>query len=76
MDDNGADNDDQEHLVVEKLLENVVFVRLQLTSVDFVEDLQQDKDVEENRVVLACFVIPVAYVDWRGNSEDLRTWIT
>ena len=45
---------------------------LELSGVDFVEDLEQDEDVEEDRVVLSGLIIPVPNADGRGNSEDLR----
>ena len=72
MDDDGADEDDQEEFVVEEVFEDVVFMSLEFSSVDFVEDLEQDEDVEEDRVMLSGLIVPVTNADGRGNSEDLR----
>ena len=70
LDDDGGDHDHQEQLVVEEVLEDVVLVVLQLTGVDLVEDLQQHEDVEEDGVVLAGLVIPVAHADGGGDAEE------
>ena len=63
LDDDGGHHDDQEQLVVEEVLENVHLIVLQLTCVDLVEHLQQHEHVEEDRVMLAGLVVPVAYSD-------------
>jgi hypothetical protein len=63
LDDDGADKDGQEQLVVEEVLEDVVFVSLQFAGVDFIEDLQQHEYVEEDRVMLAGLIIPVTDTD-------------
>lgn len=73
LDDDGGNDDYEEELVVEEVLEDIVFVALELTSIDLVEDLQQDEDVEEDRIVLACLVIPFAHADGGGNAEEFGT---
>jgi hypothetical protein len=69
LDDNCAYHNHKEQFVVEEILENVVLISLQFTGVDFVEYLQQDEYVEEDRVVFASFVIPVFHVNRGWNSE-------
>jgi hypothetical protein len=73
LDDNGGHHDHEEELVVEEVLEDVVLVVLELTSVDLVEDLQQDEDVEEDRVVLAGLVVPLTHTDRGRNAEQFGT---
>jgi hypothetical protein len=48
LNDDCAYQYDKEQFVVEKVLEYVVFISFQFTSIDFIEDLQQDEHVEEN----------------------------
>lgn len=45
---NGKDQNDQEKRVVEEVLEYVQLSGFEFTSVNFVEDLQQDENVEEH----------------------------
>jgi hypothetical protein len=69
LDDNCAYHNHEEQFVIEEALENVILISLQFTGVYFVEYLQQDEYIEENRVVLASFVIPVFHVNRGRNSE-------
>lgn len=39
LNDDGSHHNDQEKFVVEEILEDIVFVRLEFTSIDFIEDL-------------------------------------
>ena len=48
---------------------------LKLSSIDFIEDLQQDKDIEENGVVFSSLIIPIFHMDWRRNTKDLGAYI-
>ena len=73
LDDDGGHQDDQEQLVVEEVLEHVDLVWLQLTSVDLVEHLEEHEDVEEDGVVLAGLIVPLAHSDGGGDAEQLRT---
>lgn len=70
LNDEGEDQDSHEQRVVEEVLEDVDFLVLELSSVDFIEDLKQHEDVEEDGVVLACLIIPVLHSDGRGNIEN------
>ncbi len=75
MDNNGGDNDNKEELVVEKVLEDIVFIVFELSCIDFVKNLEKHKDIEENRVMFSSFIIPVFDSNGRGNSENFRTLI-
>lgn len=63
MNDDGSDQDDQEKWVVEEVFEDVGFFWLQFSGVDFVEDLEQDENVEEDAVMFTGFLIPVSSLD-------------
>lgn len=73
LDDDGGHQDDQEQLVVEEVLEHVDLVGLQLTSVDLVEHLEEHEDVEEDGVVFAGLIVPLAHSDGGGDAEQLGT---
>jgi hypothetical protein len=75
LNDDGGNNDNKEELVVEKVLEDIVFLVFEFSCIDFVEDLKEHEDIEENRVVFSGFIIPVLDSNGRGNSEDFRTLI-
>ena len=60
LNDDGGDDNNQEELVVEEVLKDVVLVVLQLSGVDFVEDLKQDENVEEDGVMLSSLLVPLA----------------
>ena len=63
MDHDGDDEDDKEEGIVEEILEDVEFSFLEFPSVDLVEDLHQDKSVEEDAVVFASLVVPLTDTD-------------
>lgn len=63
LDDNGGHNDHQEQFVIKEVLENIVFVVLQLTGIDLVKHLKQHKDIEEDGVVLSSLIVPVTHTD-------------
>ena len=63
LDDDGADEDDQEKFVVEEVFKYVVFLSLQLSGIDLVEDLQQHEHVEEDRIVFSGLIVPVSHTD-------------
>ena len=48
---------------------------LELTSIDFIEDLEQNEDVEEDGVVLASFFVPVLHTDGRWDVKNLGAYI-
>lgn len=75
LDDDGADENDQEQFVVEEVFEDVVLVRFQLSGVDFVEDLEEHENVEEDGFVFAGLIVPFADSDRRGDSEDFGTCV-
>ena len=63
LDDDGADQNDQEELVVEEVLEDVVLVGFELPGVDFVEDLKEHENVEENGLMFAGLIIPFTHTN-------------
>jgi len=73
LDDDCTNNNHQEQFVVEEVLENVVLVSFEFSCVDLIENLKQHKNVEEDRVVLSCFIIPVSDSNGAGDSKDFRT---
>jgi hypothetical protein len=73
LDDNCCYNYHNEEGVVEEVLKCVELFIFKFTSVDFVEDLQEDKYIEEDGVVLACLVVPVCHPNRGGNSKHFRT---
>jgi hypothetical protein len=73
LDNNGGDNDNKKELVVEKVLEDIVFLVFEFSCIDFVEDLKEHEDIEENRVMFSGFIIPVFDSNGRGNSKNFRT---
>lgn len=75
LDDDGSHQNDEEEFVVEEVLEDVVLIVLQLTSIDLVEHLQQHEDVEEDWVMLTGLIVPVAHSNRWGNAEEFRTYI-
>ena len=58
MNYNGGNDNNKEKFVVEEMLEDVEFIILEFSCIDFVEDLEKYEDVEEDRVVLSGFVVP------------------
>lgn len=75
LDEDGEDEDDEEEGVVEEVLENVDFRRLQLTGIDLVEDLHQDETVEEDAVVLSAINSPLLNADRRLDAQKFGTYI-
>ena len=73
LNDYCAYDNDQEEFVIEEIFENVVFISFQLTSVDFVEYLKENENVEEDGVVFSCLVVPIADSDRTGNAENIGT---
>lgn len=73
LDEDGEDEDDEEEGVVEEVLENVDFRRLQLTGIDLVEDLHQDETVEEDAVVLSAINSPLLNADRRLDAQKFGT---
>lgn len=73
LDDDGGNHDHEEELIIEEILEDIVFMVLELTSVDLVEDLQQDEDVEEDGVMLTGLIVPVTNTDRGRNAEQFGT---
>lgn len=63
MNDDSADNDNQEKLVIEEVFKDVVLITFQFSSIDLVENLKKDEDVEENRVMFTSFIVPVSNSD-------------
>jgi len=75
LDDNGSNNNNQEEFVVEEVFEDVGFIGFEFSCVDFVEDLEEHKDVEEDGVVLSGLVVPFSDVNGWRNAEELGTLI-
>ena len=75
LNQNGDEEDDEEEGVVEEVGEDVQLSFLQFPGVDFVEDLHQDKGVEEDAVVFAGLVVPLADSDGRLDVEELGTFV-
>ena len=75
LNQNGDEEDDEEEGVVEEVGEDVQLSFLQFPGVDFVEDLHQDKGVEEDAVVFAGLVVPLADADGRLDVEELGTFV-
>ena len=60
---NCNDEDDDEEGIVEEVSEDVEFCFLEFSSIDLVEDLHQDKGVEEDAVMFACLCSPLIDAD-------------
>lgn len=75
LDHDGDHKNEQEERIVEEVLEDVDFVRFQLSGVDFVEDLHQHEGIEENAVMFSALDSPFLDADRRLNSEDFRAYI-
>ena len=73
LDGNCNDEDDDEEGVVEEVGEDVEFGFLEFSGVDLVEDLHQDKGVEEDAVVFACLCSPLADADGRLDAHEFGT---
>jgi hypothetical protein len=73
--DEDAGDDEDEEIVIEEILEDIDFLLLQLSSVEEVKHLQEDKDVEEDTEMLATGVVPLPLLhrqtDRTSHSEDL-----
>jgi hypothetical protein len=71
--DEDAGYDEDEEIVIEEILEDVEFLLLQLSSVEEVEHLQEDKDIEEDTEMLTTGVVPLLHrqTDRSSHSEDL-----
>lgn len=63
LDGDGEDEDDEEERVVEEVLKDIDLGRLQLPSIDLVEDLQQHEGMEEDTVVLSGLDRPLLRAD-------------
>jgi len=63
LDDDRADQDHQEKLIVEEALKDIVFIRFKLSGIDFIEDLQKDENVKEDGVMLSSFIVPFAHTN-------------
>lgn len=73
LNDDGSNQNNQEKWVVEEVFKDVGFLWLKFSGVDFIEDLKQDENVEEDAVMFTSFLIPVSSLDWWWNSENFRT---
>lgn len=74
LDDNGEDNDEEEHGVIEEAIEDIDFSGLEFAAIDLIEDLEEHKAVEEERVMDGCLLTVVLMgSDWRGHSEKAWT---
>jgi hypothetical protein len=60
LDDDGGHNNDEEKFVVEEVLEDVILVSFEFSCVDLIENLEQDENIEEDRIVLSCLVVPIS----------------
>ena len=67
------DNNKEEHVIVEEVLEYIQFRTFQFSAVDFIEDLHEDKSVEEYGKVLAVVQIPC---DLPKSVGDHKNYIT
>ena len=45
------------------MLENVVFISLEFSCVDFVEHLEENEDIEENTVMFTSLSVPFIDLD-------------
>lgn len=57
LDSNGEDNDEDEKIIVEESREDVVLVGSKFTRIDLVEDLHEDKGIEDDGEVNSLLVV-------------------
>lgn len=73
MHDDGEENDEKEQRIVEETCKYIVFVGFKFSGIDFVEDLQEDEDLEEHCQVDTVLEVPLFNLKTIFNTEDLRT---
>jgi hypothetical protein len=59
LNDNGGNDNNKEEFIIEEVLEDVVFFILEFSCINFVEDLEKNENVEEDRVMLSGFIVPI-----------------
>ncbi len=74
LNDDGGNDDDQEERVVEEVFENVSFFCLEFSGVDFIENLEEDEDVEEDAIMFTCLIIPILDLNGGWDSKDFRAY--
>ncbi len=74
LNDDCGNQDDQEQRIIKEMLKHVWFCDFQLSSINFVENLQQDENVEEDWVMFTGFIIPVFDMNRWWNTEKLWAW--
>jgi len=67
------DNNKEEHVIVEEVLKDIQFRTLQFSTVDFIEDLHEDKSVEEYAKVLTVVKIPLFLPKSVGDRKNYVT---
>jgi hypothetical protein len=59
LDNDCCNDNDQEKRIVKEMFKNVDFFWLQLSGIDFIENLEQNENVEENAVMFTSLIVPV-----------------
>lgn len=70
LNDDGEHNDEKEERVIKEVLEYVDFIGFQFSGIDFVENLKQDKCIEEDAIMFSAFDSPFSDSDGGLNTEN------
>ena len=62
-----------EHLIIEEIFENIKLFRAEFSAVNLVEELEEHKYVEEDRVMFSSVYVPDTDFDWWGNIKYFGT---
>lgn len=76
LEDEDTGHDEEEEIVIEEVFKDIKLLLLELTSVEKVEDLQEDKDIEEDTQVLSVGLVPLIHSQAQRtrHAEDLVTF--
>ena len=71
LDDDCDEFNEDEHGVVAEIFKDIDLVSLELSGIDFIEDLHEDESVEDNSVMYGVFGGPMLVLNTRGDIQDL-----